>query len=149
MGILSRGSACVPLDRVRVAMRDRSEIVELRGADGKVEAVTLKNGQRLQFSFLFLGARSCSQWLDRAVERDDNRFVLTGPAVNAEHLLETSVPEVFAAGDVRSGSTKRCSSAASCGSPHGCCAFHRPAIPGPLSSGVPGLRRKTPLAVTG
>jgi thioredoxin reductase (NADPH) len=99
------------LDRVRVAMRDRSEIVELRGADGKVEAVTLKNGQRLQFSFLFLGALPCSQWLDRAVERDDNRYVLTGPAVNAQHLLETSVPGVFAAGDVRSGSTKRCASA--------------------------------------
>ena len=38
-------------------------------------------------------------------------FVLTGAAANMEHLLETDTPGVFAAGDVRSGSTKRCATA--------------------------------------
>jgi thioredoxin reductase len=40
-----------------------------------------------------------------------SRFILTGPAVGADNLLETSVPGVFAVGDVRSGSTKRCATA--------------------------------------
>ena len=45
------------------------------------------------------------------VARDDKGFVLTGAAVGADNLLETSLPGVFAAGDVRSGSTKRCATA--------------------------------------
>ena len=43
--------------------------------------------------------------------RDANGFVLTGAAAGAEALLETSVPGVYAAGDVRSGSVKRCATA--------------------------------------
>ena len=45
------------------------------------------------------------------VARDEKGFVLTGAAANAGSLLETSHPGVFAAGDVRSGSTKRCATA--------------------------------------
>jgi thioredoxin reductase (NADPH) len=45
------------------------------------------------------------------VDRDENGFILTGTGAHAEHLLETSVPGIFAAGDVRSGSTKRCATA--------------------------------------
>jgi thioredoxin reductase (NADPH) len=94
-------------------VRDRSEIVELHGQDGQLEAVTLKNGERLSFSalFLFLGAQPCTGWLNDAVARDDDGFILTGTAANAESLLETDVPGVFAAGDVRSGSSKRCATA--------------------------------------
>jgi thioredoxin reductase (NADPH) len=101
------------IERAGVAVRDRSEIAELHGDDGKLEAVTLKGGERLPFSFLFLflGALPCTEWLDGAVKRDDKGFVLTGPAADADGLLETSVPGVFAAGDVRSGSTKRCATA--------------------------------------
>ncbi|HEX6700173.1 MAG TPA: FAD-dependent oxidoreductase [Gaiellaceae bacterium] len=101
------------LDRYGVSVRDRSEIAALHGTDGRLEAVTLKSGERLPFSFLFffLGARPCTEWLDDAVERDSNGFVLTGPAAEADYLLETSVPGIFAAGDVRSGSTKRCATA--------------------------------------
>ena len=44
-------------------------------------------------------------------DRDENGFILTGSAANAEKLLETSVPGILAAGDVRSGSTKRCATA--------------------------------------
>jgi thioredoxin reductase (NADPH) len=101
------------LDRYGVAVRDRSEVGALHGNAGRLEAVTLKSGERLplRFLFFFLGAAPCTEWLDHSVARDENGFVLTGPAVGADNLLETSVPGVLAAGDVRSGSTKRCATA--------------------------------------
>jgi thioredoxin reductase (NADPH) len=101
-----------------VEIRDRSEIAEIHGTDGHVEAVTLKDGERLPFSylFLFLGASPCTGWLGDAVARDSDGFILTGDAAGAANLLETSVPGIFAAGDVRSGSTKRCAAAAGEGS---------------------------------
>jgi thioredoxin reductase (NADPH) len=98
------------LDRYGVHVRDRSEITELHGNDGRLEAVTLTDGTRLPYSFLFLflGAAPCTNWLGDAVARDEKGFILTGPDVGAEGLLETTVPRVYAAGDVRSGSIKRC-----------------------------------------
>ena len=98
------------LDRYGVAVRGRSEIVELHGADGELEAATLKDGERLPLSFLFLfiGAAPCTQWLDGTVAVDEDGFVLTGSAAGADGILETSVAGVFAVGDVRSGSVKRC-----------------------------------------
>ena len=101
------------LERYGVAVRDSSEIAALHGKDGQLEAVTLTSGERMLFSFLFLflGAKPCTEWLDETVARDDDGFVLTGAAANADNLLATSIPGVFAAGDVRSGSTKRCATA--------------------------------------
>jgi thioredoxin reductase (NADPH) len=101
------------LERYAVAVRDRSEIAALHGVDGKLEAVTLKSGERVPFSFLFffLGASPCTEWLAGAVARDSDGFILTGEAAGSERLLETSVPGIFAAGDVRAGSTKRCATA--------------------------------------
>jgi thioredoxin reductase (NADPH) len=98
------------LDRYGVAVRDRSEIAELHGGDGKLEAVTLSDGERLPlaFLFLFLGAAPCTEWLGDCIARDAKGFILTGEAAGAEGLLETSVAGVYAAGDVRSGSIKRC-----------------------------------------
>jgi thioredoxin reductase (NADPH) len=106
------------LERYGVAVRDRSEIAALHGAEGRLEAVTLKDGERLPFSFLFffLGAQPCTEWLGDAVARAADGFILTGDAAGAEYLLETSVPGIFAAGDVRSGSTKRCAAAVGEGS---------------------------------
>lgn len=101
------------LDRYGVAIRDRSEVAELHGEDGHLEAVTLTDGTRLPFSFLFLflGASPCTDWLGDVVARDEKGFVLTGPDAGAQGLLETSVPGVYAAGDVRAGSIKRCATA--------------------------------------
>ena len=106
------------LERYGVAVRDSSEIAALHGSDGQLQGVTLKGGDNLRFSylFLFLGAMPCTPWLDDVVRRDDNGFILAGPAIGADNLLETTVPGVFAAGDVRSGSTKRCATAVGEGS---------------------------------
>ncbi|HEY2717042.1 MAG TPA: FAD-dependent oxidoreductase [Solirubrobacterales bacterium] len=101
------------LDRYGVAVRDRSEIAELHGEDGNLAAVTLTDGEKLPFSFLFLflGAAPCTKWLGECIARDEKGFVLTGEDAGADGLLETSVPGVYAAGDVRSGSIKRCATA--------------------------------------
>src|SRR5215471_15185681 len=73
--------------------------------------------------FIFIGALPCVGWLGDAIARDDRGFILTGPdlmqggerpkkwALDRDpFLLETSVPGVFAVGDVRHGSVKRVAS---------------------------------------
>ena len=106
------------LERYGVVVRDRSEINALHGTEGHLDAVTLKSGDRLPFSFVFffLGAQPCTEWLDDAVSRAPDGFILTGDAAGADNLLETTVPGIFAAGDVRCGSTKRCAAAVGEGS---------------------------------
>ncbi|MBS1880014.1 MAG: FAD-dependent oxidoreductase [Actinobacteria bacterium] len=101
------------LDRYGVAVRDRSEVTELHGTDGQLQAVTLSDDEKLplSFLFLFLGAAPCTHWLGECIARDEKGFVLTGEEAGADGLLETSVPGVYAAGDVRSGSIKRCATA--------------------------------------
>jgi thioredoxin reductase (NADPH) len=101
------------LDRYGVAVRDRSEIAGLQGEQGRLHAVTLADGEQLPFSFLFLflGATPCTEWLGEVLARDGDGFILTGATAGAEGLLETSVPGVYAAGDVRAGSIKRCATA--------------------------------------
>ncbi|MHA6508382.1 FAD-dependent oxidoreductase [Tessaracoccus sp. Y1736] len=72
--------------------------------------------------FVFIGARPRTQWLTGVIASDDRGFVLTGPDVAGQDdcawplerdpfLLETSVPGVFAVGDVRHGSAKRVATA--------------------------------------
>jgi thioredoxin reductase (NADPH) len=101
------------LERYGVAIRDKSEVAALHGADGQLGGVTLKSGEQLPFAylFLFLGAMPCTDWLGATLERDANGFILSGADIEGDSLLATSVPGVFAAGDVRSGSTKRCATA--------------------------------------
>ena len=73
--------------------------------------------------FILIGAQPHTRWLEGVVERDDRGFIPTGPALMRDgqrpkswkldrdpFLLETSVPGIFAAGDVRQGSVKRVAS---------------------------------------
>jgi thioredoxin reductase (NADPH) len=101
------------LERYGVAVRDGSEIAAVQGDDGELVVVTLRDGTELPLStlFLFLGASPCTEWLDGAVSRDADGFVLTGAPAGATNPFETSVAGVYAAGDVRSGSIKRCATA--------------------------------------
>jgi thioredoxin reductase (NADPH) len=101
------------LERYGVAVRDQSEVRALHGTDGRLASVTLTDGSTLalSFLFLFLGALPCTDWLGAVVARDSDGFILTGRDAGAEGLLETSLPGIYAAGDVRAGSTKRCATA--------------------------------------
>jgi thioredoxin reductase (NADPH) len=101
---------------------ERLEGLLLRGPQGesRVAASSL---------FVFIGAAPGAQWLPPCVLRDENGFVLAGPDLRREgklpaewkeerepFLLETSVPGIFVAGDVRHGSVKRVASAVGEGS---------------------------------
>jgi thioredoxin reductase (NADPH) len=101
------------LDRYGVTVRDKGEIAELHGDDGELEAITLKDGERMSVTtvFLFLGAEPCAEWIGDAVGRDEDGFILTGSEAGVHSPLETSTPGIFAVGDIRSGSTKRCATA--------------------------------------
>jgi thioredoxin reductase (NADPH) len=111
-----------------VEVRLRSSVVAAHG-DGHLSSITLCEGgadtQEVPASWLFvyIGASPRTDWLGAAVARDDKGFVLTGPELLASSAttpwplartpfaLETSVPGVFAAGDVRQDSMKRVASA--------------------------------------
>jgi thioredoxin reductase (NADPH) len=111
-----------------VTIHRGATIKKLEG-DGHLSAVELRGGDvdRIETKslFLFIGANPNTGWLDGCVDLDANKFVLTGtglPASSLESerwqsagrapfLLETSLPGVFAAGDVRFGSAKRVSAA--------------------------------------
>ncbi|HEY6671966.1 MAG TPA: FAD-dependent oxidoreductase [Solirubrobacterales bacterium] len=90
----------------QLVLRDRAD-----GSEETVDADVL---------FLMIGARPHTEWLPPEVDRDAEGFVLTGtdlrddsdwPLDRSPFLLETSMPGVFAAGDVRDGSVKRVASA--------------------------------------
>jgi thioredoxin reductase (NADPH) len=113
-----------------------AEVRELMGED-RMDGVVVENNRSgahrtlgAQALFVFIGAQANTGWLQGAVELDERGFVLTGAALDRSvleggiwqqrsrepFLLETSLPGVFAAGDVRSGSIKRCTSAVGEGS---------------------------------
>jgi thioredoxin reductase (NADPH) len=106
-----------------------SSVVEVHG-DERLQAVSIKchstgevNRVPASSVFIFIGAEPRTNWLDGVVERDERGFILTGADLVREGkrpkswaldrdpgLLETSVPGVFAVGDVRHGSVKRVAS---------------------------------------
>ena len=92
--------------------------LRVRGADGE-EAVLDADA-----CFVFIGAAPRTEWLEGVVARDDRGFILAGLDARADgwplkrdpYVLETSVPGVFVAGDVRARSIKRVASAVGEGS---------------------------------
>ena len=103
------------IDRIsanpRIELRARTEITAL-DMDGSIEGVTFrsKSGEEttrpIHNVFLFLGAEPCTEWLQGCgVAVDERGFVVT--AAQGGDSLETSIPGVFAIGDVRAGSVKR------------------------------------------
>ncbi len=117
-----------------VTVHRNASVVGLEG-NGHLSRVQARcAGELLHFDtsslFLFIGASPNTDWLRGCVELDRHGFVVTGTALppataqserwqvagRAPFMLETSLPGVFAAGDVRSGSVKRCASAVGEGS---------------------------------
>ncbi len=118
-----------------ITLRTFTEIEKLEG-DDHLERVGWRNSQtgeskmcNLRHVFLMTGASPNTAWLGGCVALDDGQFVKTGADLGPEeltnakwplrrgpHMLETSIPKVFAVGDVRSGSVKRVASAVGEGS---------------------------------
>lgn len=102
-----------------IELHTETEIVELEGEQDVLKAVVWRDKKDgavtrkpIGHLFLFIGADPNTGWLAGcAVAIDDKGFVLTGPPAGAGRTLETSLPGLFAIGDVRSGSTKRVAAA--------------------------------------
>ena len=96
----------------RISVRPHTEVVEFRG-EGKLTSVVVRDRvtdarQELHPAgvFVFVGLKPNTAWLPPEIARDAGGFITTSPT------LETSMPGVFAAGDVRASSTKQAASAA-------------------------------------
>lgn len=113
-----------------IHVRTGTTIVEAQGTD-HLEGLTLldattgeKESVDTQWLFIFIGAAPGTDWLNDSVRRDDHGFVFAGPDLLVDgqrpdgwtldrdpYHLETSIPGVFVAGDVRADSVKRVASA--------------------------------------
>jgi thioredoxin reductase (NADPH) len=119
------------IERVpNIRVRTCTEVAEAHG-DDHLERLTLRDSETgdtevvdAQWLFVFIGAAPLTGWLDGVVHRDGRGFVLAGPDLaaageqlvgwpldRAPYHLETSVPGIFVAGDVRAESAKRVASA--------------------------------------
>jgi thioredoxin reductase (NADPH) len=139
-GDLGKGMSRYLVDRVmdaeNVELLTNTEVRELVG-EGRLEGVVVednRSGERRTLGaralFVFIGAEANTGWLKGCLELDEYGFIPTGDALDRSapedgvweglsrepYLLETSLPGVFAAGDVRGGSVKRVASAVGEGS---------------------------------
>ena len=121
------------IENVTVHLNASVTALDGNGRLGAVRYVQKGDGEKSIATgslFNFCGADANTEWLRGCVDLDSKGFVTTGPSLpptvtdserwkaigRAPFLLETSLPGVFAAGDVRSGSVKRCASAVGEGS---------------------------------
>ena len=122
-------------DNPNIEVRVNSGVAAAFGED-HLERLTIKNSKTgeeetasARSLFIFIGAAPKTEWLDGVVERDERGFILSGPDLIRDgkrpknwtedrdpYLLETSVPGIFVAGDVRYGSVKRVASSVGEGS---------------------------------
>ncbi len=118
-----------------ITLQNYSSVVEVHG-DDHMEEITIENVQTRERQkvtatslFIFIGAMPYTDWLEGIVMRDVQGFIPTGPDLlhdgrrpttwtlsREPFLLETNVPGIFVAGDVRLGSVKRVASAVGEGS---------------------------------
>ncbi len=133
-GSIEAGMSAYLVDQLRalpnVTIRLNASVAAVRGTEG-LEEITVEDSaagtraaEAMDALFLFIGALPRTEWLAGIVERDGAGFIVTGPALaraadgrvagwplaREPFLLETSVPGIFAAGDVRSRSVKRIAS---------------------------------------
>jgi thioredoxin reductase (NADPH) len=117
----------------KIVLKPKTQVLEAFGVE-RLEAVRLSNPEgeeRVPATslFVFIGAAPGTEWLPSSILRDEKGFLLAGPDLRREgklpeewreprdpFLLESSVPGVFVAGDVRHGSVKRVASAVGEGS---------------------------------
>jgi thioredoxin reductase (NADPH) len=132
-GSLEKGMSQYLVDEIKA--RDNIHVrlnTSVVGVDGEqnLENVTLKDSVSDEEEtvpatglFIFIGAEPGTDWLEGVVKRDERGFILSGPDLMEDgkrpkgwmlerdpYLLETSVPGIFVAGDVRYGSIKRVAS---------------------------------------
>ncbi|MDR5729633.1 MAG: FAD-dependent oxidoreductase [Terriglobia bacterium] len=132
---LEKGMSRYLVDQIRalpnIEVRTRTEVVGACG-DTHLEAVRLRTPEgeceeAASGLFIFVGGEAKTDWLPPAILREAKGFVLSGPDLRLTdkfqwsldrppYLLETSVPGIFVAGDVRFGSVKRVASAVGQGS---------------------------------
>jgi thioredoxin reductase (NADPH) len=123
-------------DSPTIILRPQTEIVALEGGGDHLDSVYWRNSQtgqtekhEISHIFVMTGADPNTSWLDGCVVLDDKGFIKTGidlpshnlidagwPLTRQPYLLETSLPGVFAVGDVRGGNIKRVASAVGEGS---------------------------------
>jgi thioredoxin reductase (NADPH) len=122
-------------DNPAIRLLTHTELTLLSG-DGHLEAVEWRNDQSgetetvpVRHVFVMTGATPSTGWLDGCLALDEQGFIKTGPDLTPEdlagaywplarnpYLLETSLPGIFAVGDVRCGNVKRVASAVGEGS---------------------------------
>lgn len=115
------------MDHPKIEVLFHTEVKEFHGKGGKLKSITVENNETdEQWAmtpggvFIFIGQRPNTGFVRDTLALNEWGYILTGhdldhAGVDSEHtpaLLETSMPGVFAAGDVRSGSTKQVASAA-------------------------------------
>ncbi len=113
-----------------IEVHSSSEAIGADGEQGRLKALRIRDGEgnerveALDACFVFVGAVPRTDWLEGIVARDERGFILAGaevrergwPLARDPYVLETSVPGVFVAGDVRARSIKRVASAVGEGS---------------------------------
>jgi len=121
------------IDNIDVLLRHQVREIEGEATLSGIVVEETTSGERRDLPvgglFIFIGADPCTEWLDGALAKDDDGFLLTGGELDVTHLdvdpinggrpsmpLETSLPGVFAVGDVRAGSMSRVASAVGEGS---------------------------------
>lgn len=123
---LGQGMSRYLVDRLqRTGNVELHTSTEVRGLLGdawleELEVEDTRSGARARIParalFVFIGAEPRTQWLGNAVALDEKGFVVTGGTTGADLMLETSMPGVFAVGDVRSGAIRRVAGAVGEGS---------------------------------